>query len=123
MKHKAFVRFTMSDTNASEIYRMRFSKVVSEKMLGGIEFVHLHKTDNYIIVTPITEAWKADGDNSAIPLVRKSDGSVLITLNRLVKREAFLHKGLFGHRYKVKRDRYGRIYVCLNEVVDDDRKG
>lgn len=108
-----------ADAN-NELYRIRFTVMVSEKLLKGINYVHLQKTDSYIIVTPLTAEWKTDGNPFSVPVYRNKDRSVCISLTKLVKHEGFVRKSLFGKRYKVKRDKKGKIYICLKEVVESD---
>ena len=109
------------DTKSNESYRIRFTAFVTEKMLNGIKYVYLHKTDNHIIVTPLSDEWKAEQNPYAIPIHRIDRGkAAAISLNNLVKNERWLPKGFFGKRYKVKRDKKGKIYICLKEEVTDD---
>ncbi len=99
-------------------YKLRFTTMVS-RYLDGVNYVRLYKTGNHLIVEPLTQDWKAEGSKAAFPVCRESKtGAVMIQLTDLVHNERFLRKELFGKRYKVRKDKKGRLYVCLNEEVD-----
>ena len=112
----AFASLLITDARSHGSYRLRFSSLVS-KMLDGVDYVYLHKDEKrgFILVTPIREKWRED-DPSAFHL-HTNGNAKYISMNRLLLHEGFLRKEMFGKRYKVKYDRYGRLYIFLNEVV------
>lgn len=113
----AWASFLTADSpSIGMIYKVRFNGLAA-KAFGEYEYVSLQKTENHIIVTPLTN-WQADGDKRAYHIVRDRNGGVLLGVTGLVNREQFISPDLFGKRYRVKRGRGdNKIYICLREEV------
>lgn len=96
------------------VYRLRFDRI-STAVLGDCARVQLFRSTDYIMVKPVAAS---TADNKTTFLLGRNKKCAIINVGRLVT-SGFFHKDLFGHKYAVKRDRKGNLYICLNEVVED----
>ena len=110
MASTAYVSFCKTG-GSNENYRIRFSRLASV-LFDGVEWVKISKTMDYIVLTPLQAR-----EQYAFHVCRDPYNAAWISFVYLVRREGEVSKTLFGKRYKVKRDKKGRIYICLNEVV------
>ncbi len=115
MKQEAWASLCITNTDNSTYYRIRFNRLAG-KLLDGTRYVVLSKTvdGNYLVISPIDHA-----ENGSLTVTRDPYGFCWLHITSLVT-GGNLPKRLFRKRYKVKRDKAGRIYVCLKEVVKGD---
>lgn len=96
-------------------YRIRLN-VSAGRVLNGVTFVQVLKTDGYIVLVP------ADG-NLDVKRSRVTDsrGRKVVSMNMYV-RDGFVPAAWFGtgERFKVKRTRDGKLCICLKEVVQNN---
>ena len=112
---KAFATFTHGYNGTTESYRIRFNSVASV-LLKDVNWAFLSKTGDYIIVAPYR--WQ---ENGTFGIYHDNHNCAWLSANTIVKQNGSLSKSLFGKRYKVKRDKKGNVYICLNEEVPNDR--
>ena len=117
----AYGTLSATNTDKSVNYRLALNITASEA-LGGVEWVRLTKTPNFIIIKPLvivgdpkevvnkTHVCYSRGRYAQMGIMRMvSDGSI--------------RKDLLGKRYKIKKDKEGKLYVCLNEEIKKDGDG
>lgn len=115
MAATAYVSFLCSKGNVYDNYLMRFNQLASV-LLDGVDWVTMRKSDKYIILDTALE----DAENPEVYHVwHDPRNAALISLSSLVKKEGAIGKSMFGKRYKVKRDRQGRVYICVKEIVGE----
>lgn len=108
----AYVSFMRNNNNAYDNYLMRFNTVASV-LLRDVEYVTMRKNANYIVL----EKADKNAKERTYYVFHHPRGGAMISLAWLVKQDGAISKSAFGKRYKVKRDKENRIYICLNEVV------
>ena len=93
------------------------------RLLNGKPLVSVKKTaDNkYIVLTPVdmndlTEMCRR------VRLKGKREKSAYVFVTQWVNTSFFVIDWFCGAHYKVKKDRHGRIYICLNEVIDERKE-
>ena len=114
----AYAMLSATNTDNSVNYRLALNITASEA-LGGTTWVRLTKTPNFIVITPLvivgdpgevknkTHVYYSRGRYAQMGIMRMvSDGSI--------------RKDLLGKRYKIKKDKEGKLYVCLNEEIKKD---
>ena len=103
------------NTNKSEVYRLYLSTDVM-RLIPDVEWVQVMKNSNgYLVLKPVD-----NGTPGGKHLLYRQQGRFgQISLNKVVS-SGLLPKRFFGKRYKVKRDKGGNIYVCLNEPIGGD---
>ena len=112
---EAWASLCVTNTDNYTYYRIRFNRLAGS-LLDNVRWVVLSKTADgaYIIVSPIDHQ-----ENGSLTVTRDTYGFAWLHITSLVT-GGNLPKRLFRKRYKVKRDKAGRIYVCLKEVVKGD---
>ena len=119
METTAWASLLKTETDNNTLYRIRFNRLTS-KLLDGVEWAYINKTDKYLVITPAADpGFKSP---NMVHIVHKSDGRYIIAemcMNRIVLHERIISGSFFGRsmRYKVKRDKTGRIYIELAGVV------
>lgn len=108
----AYVSFMRSNGNIFDNYLMRFN-VVASVLLKDVEYVTMRRNANHIVL----EKADRNAKERTYHVFHHPRGAAMISLVGLVKRDGAIDKSAFGKRYKVKRDKDNRIYICLNEVV------
>lgn len=103
-----------TDTNKSVNYRLNLN-IVASMALDGVEYCEVMKTANFIVIKPIGNDMKSP---YKCKVCRSRGKYVGFSLMRFVG-DGTIAKRYFRHKYKVKKDKHGWLYVCLNEVVDD----
>lgn len=109
---KAYATFLYVNGERSEEYRIRFNKVAA-RSFKDVSQVKIFKTDKYVILVP-------SDDGFGLKVCKYENGTG-ISLTRLVKQDGFMAKEWFdGTHYAVKRGKPsgGRVYICLEKVVD-----
>lgn len=114
----AYGTLSATNTDNSVNYRLALNITASEA-LGGTTWVRLTKTHNFIVITPLvivgdpaevmhkTHVYYSRGKYAQMGIMKMvSDGSI--------------RKDLLGKRYKIKKDKDGKLYVCLNEEIKRD---
>ena len=119
MSSVAYCSFLETDTDRTNMYRLRFNAIASKAMRDWLG-AYISKTQDYVILTPITSATEMLENKKAFTFYRKRENELFITVSALVNSNGYLSKRLFGKRYRIKRDGKGRIYICLNEEVEPD---
>ena len=112
---KAFVTLASRRGDSADWFRMRFG-IVAAKMLKGVSYVSIGKTQDHIILNKNPKP-----DERVFPVRTEIKGGYpFISVSSLVKSEGFLDESWFsGKRYAVKRNKDGtKIYICLKEVVN-----
>lgn len=104
----------MTETNRSTNYRINLN-IIASAALVGVTACQLVKTGNFIIIKPLFTDDDVPNKCNVIWLRGKN---VQFTVMRFVS-DGSIHRKYFRHKYKVKKDKRGWLYVCLNEVVDD----
>ena len=104
--------------NSRHTYRIRFNRI-SSRLFCGCKYVYVRKSKNHIIFTPVHDELDAEGRKGFLPVHYDTVGGAIISANNAVNQQGFIPSRLFGtgKRYKVKKDKDGRIYICINEVV------
>ena len=119
MQTYSWCAFLHTNTNRSDIYRVRFNMVTSH-LLDGVDYVSVIKTERYLVLTP-TDVLPAKDNNVVHVLHKKERGYEIayLIMNRIVIHERIISGSFFGlgTRYKIKKDKDGRIYICLTEVI------
>ena len=113
-----FASLLVSDKQA-RIYQVRFNEPC-KKSFDGAKFCYVKATDNrkYIVFIPIREVMaEKTAMNSRICYERGK--AVRVSLNKYVS-NGMIKASAFGKRYKVKKDKRGWIYVCLQEELEVD---
>ena len=101
-----------------DTYKIMFNSI-SAPALDGIEFVTIKRSSTHIVLEKMN-AWDAENSKKAHSIYRRKGKYPEICMQKLVNKEGFLSKDLFdGRRCKVKRDKSGRVYICLTEVVKE----
>lgn len=105
-------------------YRIRFSKRAGI-LLNNKDFVYVRRTENgsHIILTPMT-CYEGDVRKRPRDVFRVGwwNGVPVIYCTTLVS-SGFLRRDLFdGEHRKIKRDSQGRVYVCMNEIIEKEAK-
>jgi hypothetical protein len=89
-------------------------------LLADCEWVTVRKTPSgsHIIVKPIRDPqWKVDLIEYKNKVGRKEGKYPEIYVGSFVA-SGFLPEIIFGKRYKVKKDKNGWIYICLQEPIE-----
>lgn len=95
------------------------------KLLKGLPYVKVGKTkDNkYIVIEP---AQKYEGMTSRKVSYRgrkATDKAAYIFVSAWVGMSFFPTDWFDGRWTKVKKDRYGRVYVCIEDIVGNGKEG
>ena len=115
----AFLSFSNGKNNKTYYIKLN---TMAMKTLKNPTMVSVMKTvdGNYIVLQP------EDGDEimPGMSLVKKQGNAGFIYCSGAISSK-FLKKEWFDRRKcKIKKDKHGRIYICLNERIgDDDRTG
>ena len=124
METKAWCSLLCTSTNRNTLYRLRFNQV-SSVLLGGVDYAYVQKTPKYLVLFPADEKTDPLKTNNRVHIVHKDERNinrpvVEVCLNRIVLHEGLLSSDYFGSkkRYKVKRDKHGNVYICLQEVAE-----
>ena len=101
--------------NKTALYSVRFNEPV-RKAFDGASFCLVRVTDDgkYIVFIPQSALAEKTATNSQICADRTH--GVRISLNKYVS-SGLIKRSWFDKRYKVKKDKRGYIYVCLQEEV------
>ena len=119
METTAWASMLKTETNDSTLYRIRFNRLTS-KLLDGIEWVYVTKTEKYLVFTPVDNPEiKA---SHMVHVSHKFDSGhniAEISMNRIVLHEGIVSRSFFGKmmRYKVKRGKDGKVFIGLTEVA------
>lgn len=115
----ATANLQMTETNHSANYRLCLN-VVASAPLKDVEYCQLIKTEKFIIIKPVLYADKDEANEKRLWHVCRSRGRyVNFSLMRWVG-DGTIRKAYFRTKYKVKRDKNGWLYVCLNEPIGGD---
>ena len=99
-------------------YYIRLNNVAA-RLLGDKQWVRVGKTtDNkYIVITPVDNGEEMNMCRKVV--TREKDRSAAhIFVSAWVTNGFFDASWFGGKRYKIKKDRNGRIYICLNERME-----
>ena len=119
METYAWCALLHTNTNRNNVYRIRFNMVTSH-LLDGVDYVSVIKTERYLVLTP-TDVNEVK-NNNVVHILHKNERGyniAYINMNRIVMHERIISGSFFGlgTRYKIKKDKDGRIYICLAEVI------
>ena len=120
MSYKAYATFLHINGSSGEEYRIRFNKV-SGRLLDGTTRVEMGKTENYLVMIPISK-----NSPFGFNVSRDQIGVPSVSMTKLVKHNGFLPRDMFdASRFAVRRGKTGdnKIYICLKERIEDDGKG
>lgn len=117
MNKRDYATLFKADVNRYTAFRIRFTTAVAP-YLGSANYVYIAKVRDYIVIWPVSADWKAEKNKHAFPVRRHKYGDAVICVTRLVTQEGAIQPEVFGKRYKVKRDKSGKIYICLKEEVE-----
>ena len=107
-------------------YRIRFSARASV-LLKNVDYVYVRRTESgsHIILSPMS-CFSADkGMPRDVYHVGWWNGVPVVYCTPLVS-GGFFRRDLFdGEHRKLKRDSKGRVYICMNEIIEkeDKKKG
>ena len=111
----ANVSFDRYETKSrGTVYKIRFDRI-SMAFLGDNNYIQLFKNTEYVMVKP---AQLSPGSKNNTFLVNRNRSQGSVNVGRLVS-TGFLHKDLFGKKYKVRKDREGNLYICLMEEIKE----
>ena len=103
------------NTNKTDNYRMYLSADVM-RLIPDVEWVKVYKSaKGYLVIMPVDK----DTPEKKHLLYRQNGRFGQISLNKFVT-SGLLPKRYFGYKYKIKRDKAGNLYVCLNEPLGGD---
>ena len=119
---KPYATLNFYGRNAIEYY-IRLNGEAA-KLLKGLPYVKVGKTKDgkYIVIEPIH---RYDGMTSRKVSYRgrkETDKSGYIFVSAWVNMSFFPTEWFNGDWHKVKKDKHGRIYVCLDELIERERK-
>lgn len=102
-----------------EWYYLRLNSACA-KAFNGATYVHIGKTvdGRFIVIEPILDPGAKRTKNTSKVIVEPS-GAIRLACTRFVS-SRFFPEYIFGKRYRVKKDKAGKIYICLQEEVGDD---
>ena len=98
---------------------IRFN-VVSGQLLHGFNYVYVRRTDSgkFMVITPITDVVAID-NRYAVPIHWSQGKYPIIFMGRMMNSDGMFPRSVFdGRRCKVKKDKKGRIFICMEEVVE-----
>lgn len=101
-------------------YYIRFSAACAPLFDGAERCYCLKTKDNkYIVIRPITKLG-IERKPTQLKISRTGSGITLSVTSRV--REGFFSRLWFtGERYKVKKDREGRVFICLEDKVKEEQ--
>lgn len=93
------------------------------RLLKGFPYVKVGKTrDNkYIVIEPCEHHEGATSRKVSYRGRRDTDKAAYIFVTQWVNMSFFPKEWFSGEWRKVKKDRHGRIYVCLEETIEKGR--
>lgn len=94
------------------------------KLLKGLPYVKVGKTkDNkYIVIEPSLQHEGATSRKVSYRGRKATDKAAYVFVTQWVSMSFFPTEWFSGEWRKVKKDRHGRIYVCLDELIERERK-
>lgn len=105
-----------TNTDKSVNYRLNLN-IVASRVLDGVTYCEVIKTANFIVIKPMADDMKSPFKCTVCRVRGKYVG---FSLMRFVG-DGTIAKRYFKKKYKVKKDKHGWLYVCLNdEVIDDE---
>jgi len=119
---KPYATLSSYGHNAIEYYVRLNSEAA--KLLKGLPYVKVGKTkDNkYIVLEPVP-SYNGMTSRKVSYRGRKEDGkAAYIFVSAWVGMSFFPGEWFSGNWHKVKKDKHGRIYVCLEELIEKERK-
>ena len=111
----AALRLTRVDKKDGGVRTIRFSKPASKKLVGA-EYCRVRYTPEYIVIEPIQAEWQREGDPSERKITWDDCECAIISITAS-RHSIYLPDKKFGKRYLVKKDKAGKLYVCLNQEV------
>ena len=100
------------NANKTDNYRLYLSADVM-RHIPNVEWVKVVKHLDKLVIIPVD----ADTPDKKHLLYRQNGRFGQISLNKFVS-GGILPKRFFGRRYKIKKDKSGNLYVCLDEPIE-----
>lgn len=122
MMAKPYATLNYYGRNAIEYY-IRLNGEAA-KLLKGLPYVKVGKTTDgkYIVIEPCERHEGMTSRKVSYRGRRDTDKAAYIFVSAWVSMGFFPTAWFSGEWRKVKKDKHGRIYVCLEELIDKERK-